>query len=397
MNSIHDRIYRFLALFARADCDAAYLQRLVQETVRFESELPQLDRWDWVVDQAEALGVAPLLYIHLKKVGVSLPLDSQRKLQGLYLRHRHANQVKTRVLREILTAFDTAGIKILVLKGGSLSHIIYPEPGLRPMGDLDIFVPKSEVWRAQGLLVDHGFHISHLPSASISVDGDLRHSHLPQATFPTDGVSIDVEIHHNLFEPYESHSAEIDGLIAPSLPFSLEPEGVIARTLGYEDMLWHLCLHLCKIRHRTSFLGDLRLIWVADIISFAEHFVEKIDWEKIKCQYPSILSTLSLLHFMTPLSEALLTKAAISIGPKPKGIGENFRGWPTLALGDERVKKIGYGRFLYDTFLPSEWWLRLYYGLGTAQKAFWYRWVRHPLHILKHTLDTIRNISKKDQ
>jgi len=37
---------------------------------------------------------------------------------------------------------------------------------------------------------------------------------------------------------------------------------------------------------------------------------------------------------------------------------------------------------LTDTFVPSEWWLRLHYGLNSAQPLFWYRWFKHPLYIL---------------
>ena len=39
-------------------------------------------------------------------------------------------------------------------------------------------------------------------------------------------------------------------------------------------------------------------------------------------------------------------------------------------------------RILQDTFFPSGWWLRLHYGLDSAQPLFWYRWFRHPLYIL---------------
>jgi hypothetical protein len=386
MGTINSRVYYFLSLFARAKCDAIYLQWLVQETARFESERPH---WDIVADQAEALGITPLLYMHLKKAGVLLPLTAKRNLLGLYLRHRHANQVKTRVLNEILTAFDTAGIPALVLKGGALSHLVYPEPGLRPMGDLDILVPKSEVWRAQGLLANYGFNV---PMTHFYPNEDLRQCHLPQAILFTDGISVNVEIHHNLFETYESHSMEIDELSGAPLSFSLGPGRITAHTLGYEDMLSHLCLHFCKIRHQSLLAGYCRLIWVADIISFAERFVKEIDWEKLEARCPFVLSTLSLLHFITPLAEALLARPLIKIEPKPKGIEKGFRGWPSLALGDERIKEFGFGRFLLDTFFPSEWWLRLYYGLGTTRPVLWYRLVRHPLHILRHIMLTMRNL-----
>jgi hypothetical protein len=37
-----------------------------------------------------------------------------------------------------------------------------------------------------------------------------------------------------------------------------------------------------------------------------------------------------------------------------------------------------------DTLFPSEWWLRLRYGLGSVRPLLWHRWVLHPLYILGH-------------
>jgi hypothetical protein len=39
--------------------------------------------------------------------------------------------------------------------------------------------------------------------------------------------------------------------------------------------------------------------------------------------------------------------------------------------------------------LPSEWWLRLRYKLGSTRPLFWYRWLRHPLYILGHVVRAI--------
>ncbi|MGD0918933.1 MAG: nucleotidyltransferase family protein [Thermodesulfobacteriota bacterium] len=367
-------VYRFLSLSARAGCDASHLQRLSKETVHLESQLPE---WDGVADQAEAQGIAPLLYTHLREAGIQPPPPVRRALQGLYLHHRDANQLKTRVLKELLTTFDAAGVPVLVLKGGALSHLVYPEPGLRPMGDLDLFVAKTYVRQAHDLLVKKGFI---LPFSSSSPREELLHGHLPAASVSIDGVVVKVEIHHNLFRAYESHSMEMGDLSSLPLPFRLGPDGITARTLGYEDMLRHLCLHFCNIYHSPSLLGTLRLIWVADIISFSEHFARVIDWEKLEVQSPFVVSTLSLLHFLTPLSEDLITQAPIKIERKPEGVGESYRGWPTSALPKHGIKD--FGRFLKDTFFPSEWWLRLYYGLDTIQPLFWYRLLHHPLHIL---------------
>jgi hypothetical protein len=166
---------------------------------------------------------------------------------------------------------------------------------------------------------------------------------------------------------------EIDNLIAASLPFSLE--GLPARTLGYEHMLWHLCRH-----HLANVFRPFRLIWAADIVSFAERFAAETNWKQVKEQYPLILHTLSLLHFTTPLSQELLALSSVDIGRAPQGIGVEFQGWPRSSLAAQREK--GYWGIFCDSFFPSEWWLRLRYGLGSTRTLFWCRWVQHPLHIL---------------
>ena len=117
--------------------------------------------------------MAPLLYVHLKAAGVQLPRDVRRTLQGLVLRHREINRVRMRVLRDILSTYDSAGIPALVLKGAALAHLVYPEPGLRPMSDLDILVPESELWRAQRLLARESEQLARQVCGAVRIAADL--------------------------------------------------------------------------------------------------------------------------------------------------------------------------------------------------------------------------------
>jgi len=169
----------------------------------------------------------------------------------------------------------------------------------------------------------------------------------------------------------------VDDLIVPPQHFALAD--LTAHTLGHEDMLSHLCQHLTSHVNVWDF-G--RLIWVADIVSLAERFVAQIDWTQIHRQRPAVLRTLSLLHFMTPLSDELLSQADVRIGHAPEGIGVEYQGWPRPQGADWRER--GYRRVLRDTLFPSEWWLRLRYKLGSVHPLLWHRWVRHPLYILGH-------------
>ncbi len=376
-------IYRLLTLCARAECNTTHYEQLARRAA-------QLTGWETVSAQAEAHGIAPLLYTHLKAAGVQLPSSIKRELQGLYLRHRHANQVRTRVLRDVLAACEAASIPVLVLKGAALCHLVYAEPGLRPMSDVDILVPRSDLWRAQRLLSELGF------DAPLPPGPTLPPRHLPPATLQTEGLSIQVEIHHRLLSNYfndavtyacalisparhsMSNAGEQSGMIAATgdpIPFVLD--GVTAHTLGYEDTLQHLCRHLASHVNVWDFC---RLIWVADVVSLAERFASEIDWEQVRRQCPEVLDTLSLFHFMTPLSDELLSQSGVKIGHAPEGIGIEYRGWPRPSA----ERRPGWRRVLHDTFVPSEWWLRLRYKLGSTRPLFWSRWIRHPFYVLGH-------------
>jgi hypothetical protein len=293
------------------------------------------------------------------------------------------NRVRMRVLGDVLRAFEAAGIRALVLKGAALAHLVYPEPGLRPMRDMDVLVVPSDARRAQRVLAALGFHAP-LPTGDMLPD-----KHMAAASLQTEGFLISLEVHYKLFDKDYPPAVTMEDLTRPPVPFSLGDAWGTAYAPGYEDMLWHMCQHMIL---SGGLFGANRLIWVADIVSFAEHFVNEIDWPSIRAAatggrasgygvwYPVIPRTLSLLHFLTPLSETLLSSASIALGPAPQRIGESFHGWPRSPLAMQWQK--GIWGILRDTFWPSEWWMRLYYGVGSARPLFWHRWVRHPLHIL---------------
>jgi hypothetical protein len=386
---IMDTIYRLLALCARAECHAAHYEHLAQAATR-------ISNWESVPPRAEAQGVGPLLYAHLKSAEIHPPKSVTRQLQGLYLRHRRANQIRADVLREILAEFETAGIQALILKGAALSYLIYPEPGLRPMSDIDLLVKKANVKQAQQALAGLGF------DAPLPSQATLSHRHLTTATLQREGLLVQVEIHHQLSSTYYDNAisylrnrflpstarqsdatpAKVDGLT--TLPRSLPALGCTASTLGFEDMLGHLCQHLLS---HINVWDYGRLIWVADVVSLAERFASEINWDHVRRQYPDVLNTLAVLHFATPLSQELLTEAGVKVGHVPKGIGVEYQGWPQVRLQEWGHR--GHSRVLCDTLFPSEWWLRLHYKLGSMRPLVWFRSVRHPLHILGHVGRTL--------
>ncbi len=370
--------YRLLALCARAECDTAQYTAIAQAAA-------DLTAWDAIPAQAEAHGLAPLVYRHTVAANISLALPVKRELQGLSVRHRLANQVRTRILQDILTRCRSASIRVIVLKGAALSHLIYPEPGLRPMRDLDLLVAKSDLFPAQRLLGEMGFCAPLVPAGQ-----NPEHRHLSAATKSVEGFIVGVEVHQNLFEPGASSILMgINELTSAPLTFALEPNGITVDTLGYEDTMWYLCQHLIE---STNVFSSVGLIWVADAVRFAERFADKIDWQRVHRQYPLVRSTLSLLHFLTPLSDSLLARAGIELGRAPRGMWDDFRKSPRTS--PEAQIDQGYARTLRDALFPSEWWMRLYYGVGSAPRLTARHRAQHLAYLVRRFVHVMRRRSR---
>ncbi len=350
--------FTLLAHCARVQAGPTQLQQLAQAARQFT-------HWPMLPRQAENHGIAPLAHVHLKAAQVETPPDVTRQLLALYLRHRHDNQLRSRVLSDVLKTLQAAGIETVVLKGAALSHTLYPDPALRPMSDLDLLLRKDEARAAQKVLAAmSGYSARH-------GKGRLEDSHHITTTLSSGGAATLVELHHNVC------GVELDALKKPPRPFAL-PDGSAAQTLSHEEMLWHLCNHMS--RHSNVYQA-IRLIWMTDIVGYAERYYAEIDWPWARRQFPIVGNVLSLLHWVIPLTDELIATAGLRLGRRPDGAGVDFTGWPRSSLAAQPDK--GMWAILNDSLLPSPWWLRLHYGLGNTTPLFWYRWVRHPLHIVR--------------
>jgi hypothetical protein len=353
--------------------------RLLALCTHFEPQLPPSEQirsaaasitdWNTVPGLAENLGMAPLLNYQLKTAGVHLPIPVSRSLTAQGLRDRLINQERTLQMIALSRQFGQAGIPLLFLKGAALAHVLYPEPGLRPMSDLDILVDRSHLESSRRLLLEMGYENSNWPH-------DLQKSrHLPAFSKCVAGFNINIELHFALFQDKSLHPwFELKDLTSPPLSFPIAPD-TDALTLGHEDMLFHLCQH---VFFNNCGLDPLRLIWVADIINYAERFIDQINWDRVHRKYPNVLHVLSLLHFLSPLSENLILQASIRINAPPTGIGEDYQGWPIRSVTTWRTR--GLLRFCLDTLFPSAWWLRLHYGVR-VRAPLCYQWAQHILNL----------------
>lgn len=329
-------------------------------------------QWDSLVDLAEEQGLGPLLHRHLTEVGGEVPVSLLRGLRFLCLRHHQANAILMDALGQVLALLESAGLPCLVLKGAALCQTLYPESGLRPMRDIDLLLTWEDAAQAHLLLQKNGFRVS----------GDVlpeRYFHLTPLVQNIEGMEVCVELHHGLFpaDPPYSQSPPFGELYDRARPF--EVAGVTAHSLADEEMLWHLYQHGF---HAPLTYEPYRLIAVADIIGLVEARLESLDWDRIRAVYPQLYRILPLFDHISPWKGEVLEKISSTGGTVFGGAGLSFQGWPRSKFAKPKAR--GLVMILYNTFLPSRWWLMLYYGkVAGGWSLLWCWLVLHPMHILR--------------
>jgi hypothetical protein len=97
------------------------------------------------------------------------------------------NERLLQLVRPAVTSLVVAGVPVVALKGAALIGDAYPEHRVRPLGDVDLLVPRRDVDRALRLLADEGWRD---PEARRPMRLVARHA--VNLGGPMDGPSIDV-------------------------------------------------------------------------------------------------------------------------------------------------------------------------------------------------------------
>lgn len=112
--------------------------------------------------------------------GRPLPPETLKQWETLRLQTLFSNIHKLRVAARLFKLFEQGGIPSVGLRGLTLAHSLYPDPGLRPMKDLDILVGTHDREVVVALLRAAG----HEPTALLRT----------QVVYVIDGVEIEVHL-----------------------------------------------------------------------------------------------------------------------------------------------------------------------------------------------------------
>ena len=244
------------------------------------------ETWSGLVELAAYEGMEGLLYYHCAAGGMEIPGAHLTQLQSSYRRVAEHNCIAGATLAPLLEAMATAGLDVLILPGASLLPL-YPDPGCRPMDDVDLLVPADQLSAAAAFFRARGYeqprrHQGLFRSADLTVDlhTDLVNGSRIQAR--RRAVPIDAS---EVWQRAERQSWPDAG----------------ALTLSVEDALVYTALH--ALRHSFK-----RLTWFIDFQLLAKACPE---WDMVRSnalQYNALKPITHCLHYiedhLSPVSSA---------------------------------------------------------------------------------------------
>jgi hypothetical protein len=182
-----------------------------------------------------ATGTAPLGWSHVLHSAIEAP--AALELKEAYYFHTIRATFHEYEVEQVFRLLRSAGVEPVLMKGWAVARL-YPESGLRPYGDIDLFIRPREHREAEAALASK------------------------------EGMKYNVDIEHEEFAHISDQAS--DDLYARSMHVKLGETDV--RILGPEDHLRVLCLH--TLRHYAW-----RPLWLCDVAVMVESLPEGFDWD----------------------------------------------------------------------------------------------------------------------
>jgi ribosomal protein S18 acetylase RimI-like enzyme/predicted nucleotidyltransferase len=223
--------------------------------------------WSYLLELATLHGVMPLVANNLMANGFSsqVPHPYLDRLNKNYHQTLYRNMVLTGELSSILAAFRNRRVEPITLKGTTLAEILYGNPALRTVSDIDLLVHPDDVPVSASILKELGYE--KLPSRSQWEHPFHEAPYSKQAVFP-----IFIEIHRGLAD------SRLVSIPTPEIWRRAQPielQGLSILILSPEDNLLFLAQNLFK--QDTHLLRSL-----CDVAELLKKYAAVLDWDYIE-------------------------------------------------------------------------------------------------------------------
>ncbi|MBN1201876.1 MAG: nucleotidyltransferase family protein [Anaerolineae bacterium] len=263
--------------------------------------------WPEIINAALENRLAPVLWWTVSRA--ELNLNTIPGWQAVVQRSRRTAISYTLLMHtqaQVNTALAAANIPALWLKGIALAHMIYPQPTLRPMSDLDVLIPYEQ--RRDALAVVEGLGYQHPdPHKVVSGFDDSQMHHYVLIG----GGNIIIELHHQLASrDVMPDPAQTAWFWTQTQPLTVENAGPDSfLTLTPTAHLLHLCTHSIaqhgegQVRLQQHF--DVHLLITNEAINWPLVIDQAVE---LKWTY-AVERALTLVSrlFGTPVPKAVIT------------------------------------------------------------------------------------------
>lgn len=217
------------------------------------------------------LKLIPLLYLRLKKLGISA--NKMGKIKGIYNFTWYRNQLVFNAVKNVVSLLNKENIPVILLKGVPLLKNVYQNTGARSVSDVDILIDPKYVEKGVEVIKANDWQYQdQSPFAIKRISEPLANKYIKEITF-IDKQKIQVDLHWRLFmfvfKENREHPMSYEEVFNHSLDF--EVQGVRCKIPCPEDMIIHIIVHGAEqVFERT-------LRWVLDVVSLIR--TTPIDWE----------------------------------------------------------------------------------------------------------------------
>jgi hypothetical protein len=354
--------------------------------------------WGLLLQRAQEEGVAPLVYWALSRAGKlsSCPPAVKDHLRAAYVSLRMNNETLVQELERLTRRFEEADIPAVALKGICFALTVYPDIGLRPMGDLDLLTPASRAPDAVRIAREAGY-VEILPEAFPGIDSLLSHAVGLQKNASPFAM---LELHHTLVaEKSFAYAVPVDWFWTQTEPLqTLSSQWQVnsLRMLSPTAQVLYASAH-AMLQHGAR---NTSLRWYYDLDRLARCYAERMDWDLLLAQsrtfeWGSAVSAAlaqTVAYFDTPVPETVL-KGLASISDKNQELIAAYHEVPETRTQEEyqKWKSLnwrGRVRMALALLFPSPAYMRWRYALESSvwiPAYYLYRW----WGILKDTLRTM--------
>lgn len=215
--------------------------------------------------------VEPRVCGELERLGLleAVPAPVRDRFREQASRVREHNRERLVAASGVLRSLAARGVGVAVVKGVAFGVTIYGDPGYKRMNDVDVFARRRDLDAIEAIYREHGFFpIAERVGGSPERQLQLTH-HLPP--YVNADLSCMLGTDYDFRAPLLGHDFDLDGVWARVRPLRLD--GVELATLGPEDTLHHVCVHLERFRTGVRDIMDVHNV------VFTE---PNLDWERFE-------------------------------------------------------------------------------------------------------------------